>query len=60
MAYAEYNPTRNRIDVTTRYEEKELIKAIPGSKYHGEEKIWSVPATFVACGASTKSGVIAW
>jgi len=49
MAYAEYNPTRNRIDVTTRYEEKELIKAIPGSKYHGEEKIWSVPATFVAC-----------
>jgi len=49
MAYAEFNPTRNRIDVTTRYEEKELIKAIPGSRYHGEEKIWSVPATFVAC-----------
>lgn len=49
MAYADFNPTRNRIDVTTRYEEKELIKAVPGSRYHGEEKIWSVPATFVAC-----------
>jgi SNF2 family DNA or RNA helicase len=49
MAYAEFNSTRNRIDVTTRYEEKELIKAVPGSRYHGEDKIWSVPATFVAC-----------
>lgn len=49
MAYAELNPTRNRIDVTTRYEEKEMIKAVPGSRYHGDEKIWSVPLTWVAC-----------
>lgn len=49
MAYAELDPAGERIIVTTRYEEKELIKAVPGSRYDGTEKHWTVPLTFPAC-----------
>lgn len=38
-----------RIVVHTNFNEKELIKRIPGSKYHGDDKFWSVPLTWVAC-----------
>jgi SNF2 family DNA or RNA helicase len=49
MAYAELNASRDRITVTTRYEEKEMIKAVPGSQYDPNEKHWTVPMTWVAC-----------
>lgn len=49
MAYAELDRANERIIVQTRYEEKELIKAVPGSRYDGTEKHWTVPLTFPAC-----------
>lgn len=35
--------------VHTSFNERELIKRVPGSKYHGDDKVWSVPLTWVAC-----------
>lgn len=49
MAYAECDPAGKRIIVTTRYEEKELIKAVPGSRWDATEKHWTVPLTWPAC-----------
>lgn len=39
----------NRIVVQTNFNERELIKLIPGSRYDGEGKFWHVPQTWVAC-----------
>lgn len=49
MAYAELDLAGERIVVQTRYEEKELIKSIPGSRYDPTEKHWTVPLTWPAC-----------
>jgi SNF2 family DNA or RNA helicase len=50
MAYAELAHTANgTIIVQTRYEEKDLIKSIPGSRYVADKKHWTVPATWPAC-----------
>jgi SNF2 family DNA or RNA helicase len=39
----------DRIEVITSYNDRELVKRIPGSRYHGEDKVWSVPLTWPAC-----------
>jgi SNF2 family DNA or RNA helicase len=37
------------IRVDTSWNEKDLVKAIPGSRWHATEKMWTVPLTMVAC-----------
>lgn len=37
------------IHVTTVWTESEVIKAIPGSRWRPNEKVWTVPLTFPAC-----------
>lgn len=49
MAHAELSSAGDRIVVTTRYEEKELIKSVPGSRYIAADKHWTVPLTWPAC-----------
>jgi SNF2 family DNA or RNA helicase len=35
--------------VQTSYNDRELVKRIPGSRYDGERKLWTVPLTWPAC-----------
>lgn len=39
----------DRIIVATSWNEKELVKAIPGSRWNATDKEWSVPLTMPAC-----------
>lgn len=39
----------DRIVVKTSWNEKELVKAIPGSRWNAAEKEWTVPLTMPAC-----------
>jgi len=47
MPLAEIHNTRIRVD--TAWNEKELVKAIPGSGWDAVEKMWTVPLTMPAC-----------
>ena len=47
MATAEIQ--KGRIVVQTLWNEKELIKAIPGSRWNADEKHWTLPLTWAAC-----------
>ena len=38
-----------RIEVQTNFNEKELVKLIPGSRWDGENRLWTVPRTWTAC-----------
>lgn len=50
MPFVEVSFSREpRIVVATSWNEKELVKAIPGSKWNATEKEWTVPLTMVAC-----------
>jgi SNF2 family DNA or RNA helicase len=37
------------ITVATAWTEKELIKLIPGARWSSDERVWTVPLTWVAC-----------
>lgn len=41
--------SNQRILVETRYSEKELIKAISGSRWEPDDKVWSLPLSWAAC-----------
>lgn len=47
MPYAEL--VGDRIEVSTTWNEKDLIKSIPGSSWKSKEKIWTVRKTWTAC-----------
>jgi SNF2 family DNA or RNA helicase len=47
MPLAEIHEDAIRVD--TAWNEKELVKAIPGSRWNAVEKMWTVPLTMVAC-----------
>jgi len=49
MPFVEISSREPRIVVATSWNEKELVKAIPGSRWNATEKEWSVPLTMVAC-----------
>lgn len=38
-----------RIHVQTQWNERDLVKKIPGARWHTEHKIWHVPLTWPAC-----------
>jgi SNF2 family DNA or RNA helicase len=46
MPFAEIDPARGDITVTTRWNDKEVIKAIPGSRYDGQ---WHLPLSWSSC-----------
>lgn len=37
------------IEVQTRYNEKEMIKLIPGSRWSADKKLWTTPLSWAAC-----------
>jgi len=39
----------DRIFVQTEWNERDLVKLIPGARWHTERKLWHVPLTWVAC-----------
>jgi SNF2 family DNA or RNA helicase len=39
----------DRIFVQTEWNERDLVKQIPGARWHTERKLWHVPLTWVAC-----------
>lgn len=47
MAFVEMDD--DRIIVTTSWNEKDLVKAIPGSAWSPGDKQWTVPRTYTAC-----------
>lgn len=47
MAHAEL--VSGRILVQTTWNERELIKQIPGTRWNGQEKEWTLPLTWPAC-----------
>lgn len=38
-----------RIYVQTQWNERDLVKLIPGARYHTEHKLWHLPLTWPAC-----------
>src|SRR5690349_5656741 len=42
-------PLDDQLDVQTSWNEKELIKSIPGSRWDPNRKIWTLPLTYPAC-----------
>lgn len=49
MAHVDLPQDGDRIVVTSQWSEKELIKSIPGSRWDGNEKVWTLPLTWTAC-----------
>lgn len=49
MAYAERNCTTNKIEVTSTWMQRDMIKAIPGSSWNGERRIWTTRLSWAAC-----------
>lgn len=49
MAHAEISEDGSAIVVTTKWQEKELIKLVPGSRWSQTNRIWTVPLTWPAC-----------
>jgi SNF2 family DNA or RNA helicase len=49
MAYAEIAPDTGRVVIQTRWEEKDLIKQLPGCHWDGEGKFWHAPLTWATC-----------
>lgn len=49
MAYAEILPGENLIQVSTTWLEGETIKKVPGKRWNGTRKFWTVPLTWTAC-----------
>lgn len=49
MAHADLSPTGDRIDVTTVWNERELIKTVPGTRRDAHAKLWHTPLTWTAC-----------
>ncbi len=47
MAHADV--MSDRIFVQTHWNEKELIKQIPGARWKSEHKVWTVPLSWAAC-----------
>jgi SNF2 family DNA or RNA helicase len=47
VAYAELIP--GKIVVTTRWDEKELIKQVPGARWHAVDKVWYAPLSWATC-----------
>lgn len=43
------NPESQKIVVQTQWNERELIKQIPGSGWDNDAKLWTVPLTWPAC-----------
>jgi SNF2 family DNA or RNA helicase len=39
----------DRIVVETRWNDKELIKSIPGSRWDANDRVWTLPLTWAAC-----------
>lgn len=39
----------DRIEVNTRWDEKELVKQIPGARWSPQTKTWSVPLSWASC-----------
>lgn len=49
MPTAEVNALGDRVVVETRWSEKEVVKAIPGSRWDPDAKVWTVPLSWAAC-----------
>lgn len=50
MTLAEIDPTTgNRIAVAVDYRLRGLVKAVPGAKWDGEKRTWTVPLSWPAC-----------
>lgn len=47
MAHADV--MSDRIFVQTHWNEKELIKQIPGARWNADKKVWTVPLSWAAC-----------
>jgi SNF2 family DNA or RNA helicase len=39
----------NRIVLTTEYRERDLVKAIPGARWHNDERYWHLPLSWASC-----------
>lgn len=39
----------HRFDVHTEWEDRELVKQVPGVRWDSGRKLWTVPATWAAC-----------
>lgn len=51
MSYVtiEMSPDDRRIDVDVNYGRREIVKALPGSKWDGRRNTWTVPLSAAAC-----------
>lgn len=49
MPHVEMSERGDNIQVMTTWNEKELVKAIPGSRWNSVDKYWTVPLTMPAC-----------
>lgn len=49
MPFAEIDAISGDISVTTQWTEKEVIKAIPGSRWDAKTKIWKLPLSWGSC-----------
>lgn len=49
LPYAEIDAISGDISVTTQWTEKDVIKAIPGSRWDAKNKIWKLPLAWGSC-----------
>ena len=49
MFTAEISPVVGRIDLECPYQYKELARAIPGARWDGDRRTWTVPLSWPAC-----------
>lgn len=49
MVFAYYDKHLNRIVLNSQYQEKELIKAIPGSLWNSDHRKWTLPLAWASC-----------
>ena len=58
MPYAEIDEAGSKIEITTTYADRYLIKQLPGASYRGETQTWRVPLSWSAC--ITLRGLFGW
>jgi len=49
MPHAELNAAGDRVDITSEYREREALKAVPGTKWDANGRIWTAPISWATC-----------
>lgn len=49
MAHIDIDPTLGRITIHTEYRDKDLVRSLPGARWNGDRRVWTLPLSWTAC-----------